>query len=245
MAARLLVHHSCVVRDDFGSFELAGSKIIKEVAVPRNFTSADPGFHIRKCLLGFIANRPTRHVVSSSCELGLAPASCLLLGAFSICLGFSHSYAWVALWLTAAGFAGRAGLSRRVPPEPHRRQSNWRSCKKSPATYFLSMPTFCSQYTRKCSPDQFATLRYVAVGAEKLRDATANEFKELVMLYTSPSITPADIVKRLHDAGLPPLWIPKRTRSFRRLHSDAWTGKTDLGKARAIAIEKTAQATLV
>jgi acyl-[acyl-carrier-protein]-phospholipid O-acyltransferase/long-chain-fatty-acid--[acyl-carrier-protein] ligase len=50
--------------------------------------------------------------------------------------------------------------------------------QKHRATYFLSTPTFCVQYVRKCTPEQFATLRYVLVGAEKLRDATAKEFKD-------------------------------------------------------------------
>lgn len=264
------------------------------------------------------------------------------------------------------------------------------------ATYFLSTPTFCSQYIRRCSPEQFATLRYILVGAEKLRDSTAKEFKDkfgvallagygatelgpcasvntpewaghdnqpgiragsvghplplvavrimdpetfeplpageqgmllvkspsrmkdyhhdpqktaevlrdgfyitgdlasidedgflfikdrvsrfskiggemvphlrieeaasailknascfvtgvpderrgerLVMLYTSDSVTPAELIHQLNEAGLPPLWIPKRENFYR---VDAipilGTGKVDLGKARALAIEK-------
>ena len=70
--------------------------------------------------------------------------------------------------------------------------------------------------------------------------------ERLVMLYTSRSITPAEMVVQLQNAGLPPLWIPKRDQIF---FVDSipmlGTGKTDLGKARAIAKEKIAQATLV
>ena len=70
--------------------------------------------------------------------------------------------------------------------------------------------------------------------------------ERLVMLYTSPSVTPGDIVNHLQNAGLPPLWIPKRDQIF---FVDSipllGTGKTDLGKARAIAMEKTAHATFV
>jgi acyl-[acyl-carrier-protein]-phospholipid O-acyltransferase/long-chain-fatty-acid--[acyl-carrier-protein] ligase len=42
----------------------------------------------------------------------------------------------------------------------------------------LSTPTFCSTYTRKCTPEQFASLRFVLVGAEKLRESVAAAFRE-------------------------------------------------------------------
>ncbi len=44
------------------------------------------------------------------------------------------------------------------------------------ATFLLSTPTFCGQYIRKCTREQFFSLRYVLVGAEKLRDSVAEEF---------------------------------------------------------------------
>lgn len=46
------------------------------------------------------------------------------------------------------------------------------------ATFFLTTPTFCVHYLRKCTREQFSSFRYVLVGAEKLRDALANEFHE-------------------------------------------------------------------
>ena len=45
-------------------------------------------------------------------------------------------------------------------------------------TLLLSTPTFCSAYIRKCAPEQFASLRYVLVGAEKLRAPVAQAFRE-------------------------------------------------------------------
>ncbi len=61
------------------------------------------------------------------------------------------------------------------------------------------------------------------------------------MLYTSPEITPAQIMERLNSAGLPPLWIPKRENFYL---VDAiptlGTGKVDLVKARALILEKMA-----
>lgn len=50
--------------------------------------------------------------------------------------------------------------------------------QKYRATMMISTPSFCLGYTRKCSPEQFATLRYAVVGAEKLREPIARAFKE-------------------------------------------------------------------
>jgi acyl-[acyl-carrier-protein]-phospholipid O-acyltransferase/long-chain-fatty-acid--[acyl-carrier-protein] ligase len=46
------------------------------------------------------------------------------------------------------------------------------------ATLIISTPTFCGAYIRKCQPEQFRTLRYAIVGAEKLREPIASAFKE-------------------------------------------------------------------
>jgi acyl-[acyl-carrier-protein]-phospholipid O-acyltransferase / long-chain-fatty-acid--[acyl-carrier-protein] ligase len=43
-------------------------------------------------------------------------------------------------------------------------------------TFFISTPTFCLQYARKCTREQFSSMKYVLVGAEKLRDSVAEEF---------------------------------------------------------------------
>jgi len=42
----------------------------------------------------------------------------------------------------------------------------------------MGTPTFCGAYARKCTREQFASLRYVVVGAEKLRDPLRQEFRE-------------------------------------------------------------------
>jgi acyl-[acyl-carrier-protein]-phospholipid O-acyltransferase / long-chain-fatty-acid--[acyl-carrier-protein] ligase len=63
--------------------------------------------------------------------------------------------------------------------------------------------------------------------------------ERLVMLYTSPKITPAQLIEHLNAVGLPQLWIPKR-ESFYLVDSIPLlgSGKVDLAKARALAIEK-------
>jgi acyl-[acyl-carrier-protein]-phospholipid O-acyltransferase/long-chain-fatty-acid--[acyl-carrier-protein] ligase len=42
----------------------------------------------------------------------------------------------------------------------------------------ISTPTFCQSYLRRCTPEQFAHLKYAIVGAEKLREPLAAAFKE-------------------------------------------------------------------
>jgi acyl-[acyl-carrier-protein]-phospholipid O-acyltransferase / long-chain-fatty-acid--[acyl-carrier-protein] ligase len=44
-------------------------------------------------------------------------------------------------------------------------------------TLFLSTPTFCLSYLRKCTREQFSSIRYLLVGAEKLRPALAQSFE--------------------------------------------------------------------
>ena len=45
------------------------------------------------------------------------------------------------------------------------------------ATILMSTPTFLNSYIRRCEPAQFKSLRFVMVGAEKLKPALAEEFQ--------------------------------------------------------------------
>lgn len=46
------------------------------------------------------------------------------------------------------------------------------------ASILMTTPTFLSSYLRRCEPAQFQSLRMVTVGAEKLKDNLAQEFKQ-------------------------------------------------------------------
>jgi len=46
------------------------------------------------------------------------------------------------------------------------------------ASMLISTPTFCTSYLRRCTPEQFAHLKYAIVGAEKLREPLRTEFRE-------------------------------------------------------------------
>ena len=45
-------------------------------------------------------------------------------------------------------------------------------------TFLLSTPTFLQAYTRRCSPEQFGSIRLVMVGAEKMQERTAQAFQD-------------------------------------------------------------------
>jgi acyl-[acyl-carrier-protein]-phospholipid O-acyltransferase/long-chain-fatty-acid--[acyl-carrier-protein] ligase len=64
--------------------------------------------------------------------------------------------------------------------------------------------------------------------------------EKLAVIYTSDSVTPAEMIRHLEGTGLPALWIPKRDH-FCRVDTISLlgSGKVDLVKARAIAIERT------
>jgi len=49
---------------------------------------------------------------------------------------------------------------------------------KYKGTFLLSTPTFCASYTRKCTKEEFASLRFVLLGAEKLRESISKAFHE-------------------------------------------------------------------
>jgi acyl-[acyl-carrier-protein]-phospholipid O-acyltransferase/long-chain-fatty-acid--[acyl-carrier-protein] ligase len=49
---------------------------------------------------------------------------------------------------------------------------------KYKGTFLLATPTFCSGYARKCTREQFQSLRFVLVGAEKLRESIAKQFED-------------------------------------------------------------------
>lgn len=89
-------------------------------------------------------------------------------------LPFFHSFGFTYnLWFP---------LLNRFPvifhPNPSDAKTIGELSEKYGATFLLSTPTFASTYTRKCTKEQFSKLRYVLVGAEKLRPAVAQQFEE-------------------------------------------------------------------
>lgn len=97
---------------------------------------------------------------ASDCMLGVLP--------------FFHSFGYTfALW-----FPILYGIRAAYHGNPTDARTIGELAEQHQATYFLSTPTFCQQYARKIAPHQFSSLRYILVGAEKLRDSVAGEFRD-------------------------------------------------------------------
>jgi len=70
------------------------------------------------------------------------------------------------------------GASAAYHPQPLDAKGLGELVEKSKATFLPAVPTFCQAYLRGCTPQQFASLRYVLVGGEKLQPAVAQSFRE-------------------------------------------------------------------
>lgn len=90
-------------------------------------------------------------------------------------LPFFHSFGFMAtVWLPIL-----AGCGVVYHPVPTDAKAIGELVHKYKGTFLLATPTFCGTFTRKCTPEQFASLRYCVVGAEKLRDPLRKEFQEV------------------------------------------------------------------
>jgi len=114
-----------------------------------------------------------RNVLSNIASVNQAfelTSSDLMLGI----LPFFHSFGFTGtLW-----FPTITGFGVVYHPNPMDAKTIGELAERYRATLIISTPTFCGSYVRKCQPEQFATLRYAIVGAEKLRAPTAAAFKE-------------------------------------------------------------------
>jgi acyl-[acyl-carrier-protein]-phospholipid O-acyltransferase / long-chain-fatty-acid--[acyl-carrier-protein] ligase len=89
-------------------------------------------------------------------------------------LPFFHSFGFtVTIWLPLL-----SGCGVVYHPNPTDAHVIGELIAKYRATLLLTTPTFATTYIRKCTAEQFASLRYVLVGAEKLRPVVAEAFQE-------------------------------------------------------------------
>ena len=89
-------------------------------------------------------------------------------------LPFFHAFGYsVTIW-----FPLLSGCGAAYHPNPTDAQGIGALVAKYRGTFLLSTPTICAGYTRKCSREEFASLRFVLVGAEKLREPVAAAFRE-------------------------------------------------------------------
>jgi acyl-[acyl-carrier-protein]-phospholipid O-acyltransferase/long-chain-fatty-acid--[acyl-carrier-protein] ligase len=85
-----------------------------------------------------------------------------------------HSFGFTGtLWLPLL-----AGFGVVYHPNPTDAKTVGETIKKYQATLFISTSTFYAGYLRRCTKEEFATLRYVIAGAEKLRDQVVKAYQE-------------------------------------------------------------------
>ena len=71
-----------------------------------------------------------------------------------------------------------AGFGVAYHPNPIDAKTIGELAETHAATFLMATPTFCAAYIRKCEPRAVRQLRYVVVGAEKLREPVARAFAE-------------------------------------------------------------------
>ncbi len=120
-------------------------------------------------------------------------------------LPFFHAFGYTGtLWFPLiTGFAGV------YHPNPMDAKTIGDLTERHRGTILMSTPTFCGSYVRKCEPEQFATLRYAVAGAEKLRPAIADAFRqkfgvELLEGYGCTEMAPvvASNIPDVEDGGV-------------------------------------------
>jgi acyl-[acyl-carrier-protein]-phospholipid O-acyltransferase/long-chain-fatty-acid--[acyl-carrier-protein] ligase len=85
-----------------------------------------------------------------------------------------HSFGFTAsLWLPLL-----AGFGAVYHPNPTDAKTIGETVQKYRATLLISTPTFFVSYWRRCTKEEFASLRYLIAGAEKLREQIAKGYHE-------------------------------------------------------------------
>jgi acyl-[acyl-carrier-protein]-phospholipid O-acyltransferase/long-chain-fatty-acid--[acyl-carrier-protein] ligase len=104
-------------------------------------------------------------------------AQTFMLGKGDVLLGvlpFFHSFGFtVTLWLPAV-----LGVGVAYHPSPLDLTAVSELVRDYQVTFLLATPTFLQAYTRRCLPEDFGSLQFVVVGAEKLPEALALAFED-------------------------------------------------------------------
>jgi acyl-[acyl-carrier-protein]-phospholipid O-acyltransferase/long-chain-fatty-acid--[acyl-carrier-protein] ligase len=89
-------------------------------------------------------------------------------------LPFFHAFGYtVTIWLPVV-----LGVGAVYYPNPLDAKAIGELIEKYHVTFMVATPTFLQSYMRRCSPEQFKSLQYVIVGAEKLPDRQAIAFEQ-------------------------------------------------------------------
>lgn len=89
-------------------------------------------------------------------------------------LPFFHSFGYMAtLWLAA-----NRGMGVVFHPTPLEASAIGELVERYRVTFLIATPTFLQLYLRRCTPEQFGSLRVVLTGAEKLPERLAQAFED-------------------------------------------------------------------
>jgi acyl-[acyl-carrier-protein]-phospholipid O-acyltransferase/long-chain-fatty-acid--[acyl-carrier-protein] ligase len=84
-----------------------------------------------------------------------------------------HSFGFTAtIWYPLL-----TGVGVCYHPSPLDAKGIGETVARNRVTHLITTPTFLAQYTRRCTAEQFASLEFVLVGAEKLSARVADEFE--------------------------------------------------------------------
>lgn len=89
-------------------------------------------------------------------------------------LPFFHSFGFTATLV----FPAAMGIGAVYHPNPLDARTIGELVRRHAVTFLIATPTFLQAYTRRCAPEDFGSLQYVLVGAEKLPDRVALAFEE-------------------------------------------------------------------
>jgi acyl-[acyl-carrier-protein]-phospholipid O-acyltransferase / long-chain-fatty-acid--[acyl-carrier-protein] ligase len=88
-------------------------------------------------------------------------------------LPFFHAFGYtVTIWLPAV-----LGVGAVYHPNPLDAKAIGELVEKYKVTFMVATPTFLQAYMRRCTPEQFKSVQYVIVGAEKLTERLAIAFE--------------------------------------------------------------------
>ena len=109
-------------------------------------------------------------------------AECIRFKKTDVMLGFLpffHSFGFMAtIWMPLTN-----GFQITYIPNPLNVKDIAAAARKHKATLMIATPTFLAGYIRRISQEDFAHLRYVIVGAEKLKERVGKSFEEKFGLY--------------------------------------------------------------
>ncbi|KAF0243127.1 MAG: acyl-acyl-carrier-protein-phospholipid [Planctomycetota bacterium] len=89
-------------------------------------------------------------------------------------LPFFHSFGFMATMTLPAC----RGIGVALHPNPLDPAAVGRLCRQFGGSFLLATPTFLQNYTRRCDPGDFGSVKYVITGAEKLPERVRTGFKE-------------------------------------------------------------------